>query len=68
MTANPPGAGRPGPLRRVLSWLVGLLPSPPDEQAARDPLVDGLDDLPPEEREARSRVLYGRSRWGRGNG
>lgn len=65
---GPPDARRPGPIRRVLSWLVDLLPAPRDDDQPRDPLVDGLDDLPPEEREARSRVLYGRSRWGRGNG
>jgi hypothetical protein len=68
VTGTQPRARLPGPFRRALAWLVSLLPTPPDDTQPRDPLLDGLDDLPPEEREARSRVLYGRSRWGRGNG
>jgi hypothetical protein len=58
---------QPGPLRRLLRLIGDLLPTPPEDDA-RDRLLDGVENLPPDERAARVKVLYGRSRWGRGNG
>jgi hypothetical protein len=58
---------QPGPIRRALRLLGALLPTPPDDSTG-DRLLDDLEGLPPEERAARVRVLYGRGRWGRGNG
>ena len=66
MSATPPT--RPGPIRRLVERLLGLMPGPPDEAEAGDPLLAGLDKLPPEEREARLRAWRGKFRWGRGDG
>ena len=57
---------RPGPIRRLLAALLDQLPGPPDGRA--DPELEGLDQLSPEEREARLKVSRARFRWGRGDG
>jgi hypothetical protein len=61
------GPRKPNPLARFLGWLGDLIPSPPAE-TPDDPLLDGLDDLPAEEREARMRVWNAQFRRGRGDG
>ncbi len=68
---RPAGAdrsSRPGHVRRFLGWLLGLLPGPPDAAEPGDPLLTGLDVLPPKVREARLRVWRGGFRRGRGDG
>jgi hypothetical protein len=59
-----PGRGRVG---RLLDAVLDLLPGPPSPET-REPLVDGLDALPPKQRTARMRVLLGKHRRGRGDG
>jgi hypothetical protein len=61
------GRDRPGPLRRLVRWIVAQLPGPPAE-AADDPLLADLESLTPAEREARMRVSDGRYWGGRGMG
>jgi hypothetical protein len=58
---------RPGPLRRLFGWLAGRLPGPPEETPV-DPLLVGLEDLSPEEYEARMRAWQAQFRRGRGDG
>lgn len=67
MSASRPPA-RPGAIRRVVARLVDLLPSPPDESAAPDPLLEERTSLSPDERAARERAWRARFRWGRGDG
>jgi hypothetical protein len=63
-----PAPKRPGPVGRFLGRLLGLLPGPPDKSDAGDPLIAGLDSLPPDERQARLQAWRGKFRWGRGDG
>ena len=58
---------RSGPLVRLLAWLGDQMTVPPDEMPD-DPLLAGIEDLPPEERDARMRVWLQRLRRGRGDG
>ncbi|MFH0751954.1 MAG: hypothetical protein V2B17_08980 [Chloroflexota bacterium] len=57
-----------GAVRRLPGRLLGLLPGPPDDDAPADPLLAGIDRLPPEERAARRRAWMQRLRRGRGDG
>jgi len=69
VTAMPePAAPRVGPLRRLVRWLVDQLPGPPEEHAPGDPLLSGLEALPPDERAARMSSWGARFRRGRGDG
>ena len=54
-------------VRRALGSLLGLLPGPPDADVA-DPLLDGIDERPPEERQARRDAWLAQMRRGRGDG
>ena len=63
----PTRSGRSGLVRRFLGWLLGLLPGPPDDEEAGDPLLANLDALPPVERQARLRAWQGKFRRGRGD-
>jgi hypothetical protein len=67
MSSSRPPA-RPGALRRVVARLVDLLPTPPDENAAPDPLLEDHAALTPAERSAREQAWRARFRWGRGDG
>ena len=65
MTSDPQDErGRANPLLRLLDWLGDLLQDPTDE-AEGDPLLGGIEDLPPEEQAARRRLWWGRFRRGR---
>jgi hypothetical protein len=55
-------------VRRALGGVLGLLPGPPDDPAVADPLLDGIDELPPEERQARRGAWLAQMRRGRGDG
>jgi hypothetical protein len=66
--SSPRPPARPGALRRLLARLVDLLPTPPDENAAPDPLLENHPALTPDERSARERAWRARFRWGRGDG
>jgi hypothetical protein len=55
------------PLVRLLDWLGELLQVPPDE-TRDDPLLTGIEDLPPEEQAARKRVWWDQFRRGRDGG
>jgi hypothetical protein len=55
-------------VRRVLGGLLGLLPRPPDDAKAADPLLDGIEGLPPEEQQARRDAWLAQQRRGRGDG
>ncbi len=57
-----------GAVRRFPGRLLGLLPGPPDEAEAADPLLADIDRLPPEEQAARRQVWMQRFRRGRGDG
>jgi hypothetical protein len=65
--SSQPPAG-PGAIRRLLARLVDLLPTPPDEHAAPDPLLEERTSLTPAERSAREQAWRARFRWGRGDG
>ena len=67
MPSSPP-TSRPGSIRRLLARVVDLLPTPPDENAAPDPLLEERTPLTPDERSARERAWRARFRWGRGDG
>jgi hypothetical protein len=55
-------------VRRVARGLLGLLPGPPGDPAVADPLLDGLDRLPPDEQQARRDAWLAQERRGRGDG
>lgn len=57
-----------GAVRRFLGRLLDLLPGPPDDHEAADPLLADLDRLPPEEQAARRQAWMQRFRRGRGDG
>lgn len=66
--SSPQPPARPGALRRVVARLVDLLPTPPDENATPDPLLEDHPALTPAERSAREQAWRARFRWGRGDG
>lgn len=55
-------------LHSLLSRLADLLPGPPDADAPADPLLDGIDRLPPDEQQARRDAWLAQQRRGRGDG
>ena len=55
-------------VRRTLGDVLGLLPGPPDDPAVADPLLDGIDRLPPKEQVARRQAWLAQLRRGRGDG
>jgi hypothetical protein len=55
-------------VRRALGGVPGLLPGPSDDPAVADPLLDGIDRLPPKEQEARRQAWLAQMRRGRGDG
>ena len=55
-------------VRRVARGLLGVLPRPLDDPAAADPILDGIDRLPPDEQQARRDVWLAQQRRGRGDG
>jgi hypothetical protein len=55
-------------VRRVAWGLLGLLPGPPGDPAVADPLLAGLDRLPPDEQQARRDAWLAQERRGRGDG
>jgi hypothetical protein len=55
-------------VRRVAGGLLGLLPGPPDDVVAADPLLTGIGELPPDEQDARRRAWLAQIRRGRGDG
>ena len=57
-----------GAVRRLPGRLLGLLPGPPDDDVPADPLLAGIDRLPPEERAARRQAWLAQIRRGRGDG
>lgn len=52
------------PLVRLLDWLGEFLRLPSDE-TPDDPLLTGIEDLPPEQQSARRRIWWGQFRRGR---
>ena len=55
-------------VRRALGGVLGLLPGPSDDPAVADPLLDGIDRLPPKEQVARRQAWLAQMRRGRGDG
>lgn len=64
-TRQPPSAGRPGLLRRLLGALADMLPSGPPPP---DPLITDMENLTPAEIEARYELVAKQERRGRGDG
>jgi hypothetical protein len=57
-----------GAARHVPGRLLGVLPGPPDDAAAADPLLGDIDRQPPEEQQARRQAWLAQFRRGRGDG
>jgi hypothetical protein len=54
--------------RRIPGRLLGMLPGPPDDGGAPDPLLEGIETLPPAEQQARRDAWLAQMRRGRGDG